>query len=689
MNTDVRFIIDELTLPEKVQLLHGAIDPAGKATGYLPGIERVDIPPLNLVDGPLGVRPIGGRATAFPASIALASSWKPSLARRFGTALALETAAHGQDVILAPGVNIIRTPQGGRNFEYYSEDPHLTARTAVSTIKGIESEGVSASVKHYVANNQETNRYEVSAEVNERALREIYLPAFRAAVEEAGVTSVMTAYNRVNGTHMSDHGLLVSDVLKDEWGFEGFVVSDWWGTRSTVAAARAGVDVEMPGIRLEEFMPEDFDMENLPEERPPTPDVPALFGEPLREAVESGELNEAVIDEKVERIVRSMASIGRFDERPTEELDTHEHRTLAREMATEGTVLLKNDGTLPLADVDSIAVIGPNADTAKIGGGGSSEVSPFVRTSPVDGLAALDIDIDFERGVPRISESTVFNDASEEENHKSSIDNAVRAASETEVAVVVVQDDAAEFVDRDSLELPGRQNELISVVAEAAQRTVVVLRTSGPVTMPWVDDVEAVLETWYPGQADGDALADVLFGDAEPGGRLPVTFGRSADDYLTNTEAAFPGLDNEAQYNEGIFVGYRYFDKQNLTPEFAFGHGLSFTSFKYGEPSVTQHEDEVTVEVPVSNIGSRRGKEVVQTYVQKSAASVPTPDRELVGFDAVSLAADEEMTVTMSLDQSDFAYFDEDEGWTIATGYNTLHIGRSARDLRTTVEVNI
>ncbi|RKD98009.1 beta-glucosidase [Halopiger aswanensis] len=300
-------LVDDLSLGEKIDLVHGAPDPDGKATGYVPGIDRVGVPPLRMVDGPLGVRALGAQATAFPASIALASSWNPELAREFGAALGRETAAREQDVLLGPGVNIIRVPHGGRNFEYYSEDPHLTSRIGVGTIEGIQSADVAATVKHHVANNQETNRYEVSADVSERALREIYLPAFRAAVEEADVRSVMTAYNRVNGTHMSDHEYLISDVLKDEWGFDGVVVSDWWGTRSTVDAARAGLDLEMPGVELEEFLPADPEEMDAPDggdgtddgALPPLPDVPAYFGDPLREAVETGDVDESVLDEKV------------------------------------------------------------------------------------------------------------------------------------------------------------------------------------------------------------------------------------------------------------------------------------------------------------------------------------------------------------------------------------------------------
>ncbi|WP_226008395.1 beta-glucosidase family protein [Natrinema salinisoli] len=687
MGGDLDTIIKNLTLDEKIRLVHGAVDPHEKATGYLSGVEHVDIPPLSLVDGPLGVRASGERATAFPASIALAASWQPSLAQRFGRALARETAAHGQDVILAPGVNIVRVPHGGRNFEYYSEDPYLTARTGVAVIDGIESEDVAATVKHYAANNQETNRYEVSAAVSERALREIYLPAFRAAVEEADVTSVMTAYNRVNGTHMSDHEYLLSNILKDEWGFDGFVVSDWWGTRSTITAARAGLDVEMPGITLEEFVPADADVDDLPEAMPPVPNVPALFGEPLRKAVESGELDEAVIDEKVRRVLRGMASIGCFDEWPEGELDTPVHRELAREIATEGAVLLQNDDTLPLEDVNSLAVIGPNADTAKLGGGGSSEVLPFIQTSPVDGLDARDVSITFERGIPSVTESRVFTAGTEEERPDSSINDAVDAAAAADCAVVVVQDDATEFQDRPDLALPGHQDDLIEAVARVADRAVVVLRTSGPVRMPWLDAVDAVLETWYPGQADGEALADLLFGDAEPGGRLPTTFGRSVADYPTSDDAAFPGVDDVARYDEGIFVGYRHFDAHDISPAFPFGHGLSYTSFVYGQPSVTEDRDGFAVAVPVENTGGRHGKAVVQVYAQKAAAPVPTPKRELVGFEATTLEVGEQRTLTVSVERSDFEYYDEQAGWTLATGENVLFVGRSSRDILAEIDV--
>ncbi|WP_049927574.1 beta-glucosidase [Halopiger goleimassiliensis] len=714
MEEEVSRLVDRLTLEEKLRLIRGAADPEGTATGYVPGVERLDIPPLRLVDGPLGVRAMGERATAFPSSIALASTWDPDLAREFGAALGREAAAHGQDVVLGPGMNLIRVPHCGRNFEYYSEDPHLTARIGVPTIDGIQSEGVAATAKHYVANNQETNRYDVSADVSERALRELYLPGFRAAVEDGDVLSVMSAYNRVNGTHMSDHERLLQDVLKDEWGFDGVVVSDWWGTRSAVAAAEAGLDLEMPGVGIEAFLPEEMpaqgaddggaelpdldDLEGMVDSvdadagggpLPPIPEFPAYFGDPLREAIESGDVDEAVVDEKVRRVLRLVDRLGRLEgDAPEGTLDTPEHRRLARDVAVEGSVLLANDGVLPLDGGDSIGVIGPNADAAKLGGGGSSEVSPLVETSPLEGLAERFDEVAFERGAEPIAESSFFNPTEDgQADADASIEDAVALAESVDCAVVVAQDDATEFRDRPDLALPGEQDALIEAVADAAERTVVVLRTSGPVTMPWLESVDAVLETWYPGQADGEALAAVLSGDADPGGRLPVTFGRSADDYPTAGEEAFPGVDGVASYDEGVFVGYRHFDAADVDPLFPFGHGLSYATVEYGDVTVTETEDGFEVAATVRNVGDRAGTEVVQVYAGTAAAPVPCPERELVGFEAVSLEPGTETTVRIPVEREAFAYYDDADGWTVPDGTNDLVVGRSSRDIEAAFRV--
>lgn len=695
--TRVASLLTELTLDEKLKLVHGTTDPEGMATGYIPPIERLDIPSLRLVDGPLGVRAEGESATAFPSSIALAASWNSDLARKQGTAMGREARAYGQDVLLAPGMNIIRTPYGGRNFEYYSEDPHLSARVGVGYIEGVQSAEVIAVAKHYVANNQETNRYGVNAEVTERALREIYLPAFRAAVEEANVGSVMPAYNRVNGTHMSDHDVLLSAVLKDEYDFDGFVVSDWWGTESTVGAATAGLDVEMPGDTdpYDDLLSGDSDgADTASIELPHGMGEGALFGEPLREAIESGDIDEATIDEKVRRLLRTRDRFGHFDDERTDgTLDTSEHRRLARRIAIEGTVLLQNDGTLPLDDDTTVALIGPNADAAKLGGGGSSEVSPFTQTSPLDGLRERAADLSFERGVPPITESSLFDtsgsgDAANEGEGTASLDDAVTAAETADCTVVVVQDDATEGADREDLQLPGCQDELVERVADAAERTVVVLQTSGPVELPWAEDVDSVVESWYAGQADGDALAAVLYGDADPGGRLPVTFGRHAGDYPTNTTERFPGVDDTVAYDEGVFVGYRYFDHEGIGPRYPFGHGLSYTSFGYGEPTVERNEERVTLTVPVRNTGERSGSEIVQVYVHEDDPTIPRPDRELHGFTKLHLDPGERQRASVTLDRDAFAYYDEN-GWTVPSGTFTLLVGRSSRDVRATATVEM
>lgn len=731
----VEDLLADLTIGEKLDLIHGAPDPEGVATGYVPSIDRPGVPSLRLVDGPLGVRPESGSATAFPASISLAASWNPSLAGQVGTAIAREARAYDQDVLLAPGVNIARVPHGGRNFEYYGEDPQLASRLAAEYVEGVQSAGVMATVKHFVANNQETDRYDVSATVSERALREIYLPAFRAAVE-SDVAAVMTAYNRVNGIHMSDHHRLLTEVLKGEWGFQGFVMSDWWGTESTVEAARAGLDLEMPGVPFEETAAAEAVPEGIDPATIPFPDtLPAmheggLFGDPLSEALDAGDVDEATIDEKVRRLCRTMDRFGLLDrqgdsrtgrtERSNRsdrsgrspgdgsdgELDTSAHRDLAHRAACEGAVLLKNDdGTLPLGEEETIALCGPNADRAKLGGGGSSEVTPFAQVSPAEGLRERAGDLTFERGMVPITGSSLFDafapDEGDDErdgrgesssdgpesgsDHETALENAITAAEAADCAVVVVQDDTTESEDRSELRLSGAQDDLVSRVAGAAERTIVVCRTSGPIEMSWLDDVDALLQTWYPGQADGEALAAMLYGDTDPGGRLPVTFGRRASDYPTASEEAFPGVDGEARYDEGVFVGYRYFDYEGTEPLFPFGHGLSYTDFEHGDPVVepTGHGDtEVEVTVPVRNVGDRPGSEVVQVYVGEDDPALSRPERELKGFAKVHLEPGERQEASVTLDREAFSYYDPNDGWTVSPGTFTIAVGRSSRDIR-------
>lgn len=685
-------LVDELALEEKLRLVHGAEDPDGTATGYVPGVERLDVPPFRLVDGPLGVRAEGERSTAFPASLALAATFDPDLAREQGAAMAREARAHGQDALLAPGMNLLRVPNCGRNFEYLSEDPQLAARFAGEFVAGIEDEDVVATAKHYAANNQEVNRTEVSAEVGERALRECYLPAFRAAVE-AGAGSVMTAYNRVNGTHMSDHRRLLTDVLKDEWGFDGYVVSDWYGVESTVGAANAGLDLEMPGVPVSAPEgEEEIDMGSI--DGIPDGTKAGLFGDPLAEAVESGEVPEERLDDMVRRVLGTMARTGVLDgERDDGALDTPEHRALAERVAARGTVLLENDALLPLDEDADVAVIGPNVDEPKLGGGGSSETTPFRSVAPREGIEdRAEGAVTVERAIDEIEDVSLFDllpfvdsghgDGDDgEERPEPSLPDAVAAAEAADVAVVFVRDATTEGRDRESLRLPGEQDELVEAVADANDRTVVVVNSGGPVELPWREEVAAILEAWYPGQADGSAIASVLYGDRDPSGRLPVSFG-AEEEYPTAAEERYPGTDGEARYDEGVFVGYRAFDAADTEPAYPFGHGESYAEFRYGEVET----DGSTVVVEVENVSDRPGREVVQAYVRPPAApeGIERPVRELVGFESVEVDSGDSKRVEVELDERAFARYDPEKGWTTDPGSYTVEVGRSSRDVRTT-----
>ena len=716
-------LIAELTLEEKVSLVHGATDEEGTATGYIPGVERLDIPPVRLSDGPLGVR-TDEPSTAFPASIALASAFDADLAREFGEALGREANARNQDVMLAPGLNLIRVPHCGRNFEYYSEDPVLAGSTAAGVVSGIQSQDVVATPKHYVANNQETARASVSVEADERVLRELYLPAFHDAVD-AGAGSVMSSYNRVDGTYVSEHHHLLTEVLKEEWGFEGYVVSDWFGTESVVGTANDGLDLQMPGISAEELFASmgmdegdgpdheggdfdemdheggDFDeMDHeggdFDESGPgdfefadgmPDPTTGGLYSEDLADAVESGEVPESRLDDMVARILGALDDVGHFADDDREgAIDTPVHRELARIVATRGTVLLENDGALPLADDADVALFGPNGDEAILGGGGSSETTPFTETSPVDGIEArAEGSVSVARGIPRIEDVSLFDafepdDGADADDSESdvAIDEAVAAAEAADVALVFVRDQATEAADRETLALPGDQDELIEAVAAANERTVVVANTSGPFETPWREDVAAVVAGWYPGQAHGSAAAAVLYGDSDPGGRLPVTFAPEAE-YPTADERRFPGVDGEVHYDEGLLVGYRHFDAIDAEPTYPFGHGRSYATFEYRDAEAV---DDATVAVTVENTSDRPGRTVVQAYVDSPAApdDLDRPPRELGGFASLALDSGESRRVTLDLDERAFGRYDSETGWTVDSGDHVVSVGPSSRD---------
>ena len=710
-------ILAKLTLDEKLRLLSGRADPAGHATGYIEGVDRLDVPPVRLVDGPLGVR--DREATAFPATIVLGATWDPSLARRLGSAIGAEARVKGHHVLLAPGLNIVRVPTCGRNFEYLSEDPRLSARVGAGYVEGVESSGVGATAKHFVANNQEHERDTIDVVVGERALREVYLPPFRAAVE-AGASAVMAAYNRVNGRHMSEHRELLEGVLREEWGFTGVTMSDWWGTHDARGSAEGGLDLEMPGVsppellapqsralravstvglseRLEIAPPIHWQLIDrfVAADGQPDPYPPSFFGAQLRQAVKAGRVEESILDAKVQRI---LALSERLDvTTPTETswdraIDWNAHHDLAREIAVKGTVLLANDGVLPLDGHETLAVVGPNADEAKIGGGGSSEVTPPRSISPVDGLREHAPAVTFERAIARIPNPSMFDmpwdGIADSLRSQEDIEAAKEAAAAADVAVVVVQDTATENEDRDAMALPGEQNRLVSAIAEVNPKTVVVCQSSGPVEMPWADTVAGIVQTWYPGQADGEALGAVLYGD-DPGGRLPVTYGHSIEEYPVTTERQYPGVDGHVHYEEGVFVGYRGFDRDGIDPLFPFGHGLSYADFEYDDLAIERVTGGLDVSVRVSNVSNRSGREVVQAYVSAPETAADRPEQELGGSQSVQLAADETRRISLALPERALARYDERAGWTIDPGEYEVTVGRSSRDGRVTERLTV
>jgi beta-glucosidase len=670
---DVRVdaLVKQMTLDEKIQLLAGSRD--GFHTAAIP---RLGIPALKMSDGPMGLRN-EGPSTAFPAGIGLAATWNTQMAFRMGQAMGLEARARGVHILLAPAVNIQRVAVDGRNFEYYGEDPYLTGQVAVGFIRGVQSEGVIATVKHFVANNQEYERQSISDEIDERTLHEIYLPAFKAAVQQGKAWAVMAAYNRVNGTHAAENKSLLSGILKKRWGFRGLVMSDWGATHRGVAAALAGLDLEMPSAKF-------------------------MNRTTLLPALQSGEIPEAVIDDKVRRILRAAVSMG-FLDRPQKltglPVYSGASSEVALEGAREGIVLLRNrDHLLPLGGerIHSIAVFGPNANPAVTGGGGSSHVVPFRATSVLEGLVELagpDVRVDYvpfkTKDAPSVS-STSRSESSPPHAAEQSAQpelkfRAERAlAAQDDVAVVCVGFDPkteSEGFDR-TFGLPPGQNELIEAVARANPRTIVVLNSGGAVDMTgWIDQIGALLEAWYPGQEGGQAIAEILLGKVDPSGKLPATFERQWGD--AEADRNYPGANGKVFYREGIFVGYRYFDHAGVKPLFPFGYGLSYTAFAYRRLAVTPDGLNERVAFDVKNTGSRAGAEVAEVYVQEEHPLVPRPVKELKGFARVSLRPGQSQRVRINLARSAFAYYDTViHNWKVDPGQYNILVGSSSEDIR-------
>lgn len=683
-------LISQMTLKEKVGMIHA------NSSFTSAGVPRLGIPEWVMSDGPHGVRPEHGRgwtllnngkdsSTYLPTGITLASTWNKELGYKFGTVLGSEANARGKDNILGPGVCIIRTPLNGRNFEYLSEDPYLAGQMAVGYIKGVQSQDVAACVKHYLANNQETERNTIDVEMSERALREIYLPAFKAAVEEGNVYTLMGAYNKFRGQFCTENKYLVKDILKGEFGFKGVVMSDWGAVHNTMDALMNGTDLEM-GTDLTQK----------------TPDYGKFFmGDTVIGLVKSGKVPESVVNDKVHRILRVMYETHVMGGgRKKGEINTPEHQAVALKVAEEGIVLLKNqDHVLPLKEdgLKSVAVIGANADRKNAMGGGSSQVRPPFEITPLQGIQQ------YLGDKVKVSYAEGYKVARGEKADPKLIAQAVKAAKSADATILVGgwihgyggqwSDNAfdSEGIDKPNMQLPFGQNELIQAVLKANPNTIIVMMGGGPMDMTsWVGNAKGILEAWYPGMEGGKALAEIIFGKVNPSGKLPVTFPKKLADVPAEKMGDYPGKNRKEVYKEGIYVGYRYYDSYNVAPEFCFGHGLSYTTFKYDSLQVTPGDKQATVKVKLTNTGDMAGGEVVEVYVHQEKSELKRPEKELKAFSKVFLKPGESKEVELTLPSSAFEYYnDQKHQWVLEPGKFDILIGSSSRDIRQTGTVTL
>jgi beta-glucosidase len=649
-----RNIVSRMTLQEKIDELHGIQDAQHRR--YVPPLPRLGIPALVVTNGPAGAGPGDVKpqqpATALPAPISLAATWDPQAAHEYGVIVGMESRDLGNGLLEGPDVNIARVPENGRTFEAFGEDPYLDSRMAVAETEGIQSRHIIADVKHYVANNQEADRFHVNEAIGERALHEIYFPAFKAAIQEAHAASLMCAYPKVNGIFNCQNDFLMNQIVKKDWGFEGFITSDFGATHSTVPSALAGLDLEMPTGRY--------------------------FSAALEGAVKSDQVPQSVIDDKLVRRFRAMMALGVWDHPPQPgPIPVRQDGAIARRLAEEGMVLLKNSGgLLPLdaSRVHSIAAIGPYAAEAMTGGGGSSHVLPLYTVDPVAGIR--------HRVGPSVR--VRFADGSD-------LSKASSLAKSADVAIVMVGDREREGRDH-PLTLSGDQDALVEAVAAANSHTVVVLKSGSVILMPWISKVPAILEAWYPGEEDGNAVSAVLFGDVDPSGKLPLTFPKNLADLPASTPEQYPGVNAEVHYSEGVFVGYRHYDQQKIEPLFPFGYGLSYTTFHFGNLQVspatvsldgTQHRS-VTVDLEVSNTGHRAGAEVAELYLGfPSSNAVPQPPKQLKGFARVELSPGQSRHVHLTFDPRDLSYWSTRQNeWAVMPGAYRVMVGASSRDIR-------
>ena len=698
--------LQRMTLEEKVGVLHAQSKFCSR------GVQRLGIPELWTTDGPHGIRPevlwdeweqaawTNDSCVAFPALTALAATWNPELAELYGRSLGEEALYRGKDVVLGPGVNIYRTPLNGRNFEYMGEDPLLASRMVVPYIKGLQSNGVAACVKHYALNNNEVNRHTSNVIVDDRTLYEIYLPAFKAAVTEGGAWSIMGSYNLYQNQHGCHNKRLLRDILRDEWGFDGVVISDWGGTHDTAEAVENGLDLEFGSWT-----------NGLTNGRSNAYDNYYL-ADPYLKLLREGKADMATLDNKVRNVLRLIFRTAMKSDKGFGSLCSDEHYAAARRIGAEGIVLLRNKGNLlPLdpSKPQNILIVGENAVKMMTVGGGSSSLKVQRETSPLDGLRAqapAGSTVVWERGyvgdpTGEYNGVTSGQDLSESRSAERLIADAADAARRADVVIFVgglnkATGQDCEDSDRESLALPYNQDAVIEALVAANPRTVVVNVSGNAVAMPWADKVPAILQAWFLGSESGNSLADVIFGHVNPSGKLPMTFPVRLDDVAAHAVGEYPGTKRadsdivDIRYNEGVLVGYRWFDTKKIRPLFAFGHGLSYTTFGYGKLSADASkigpDGAMTLSVDVTNTGSRAGAETVQLYISDTKASVKRPAKELKNFAKIYLEPGQTKTVTFTVRPSDLAFFDAGaHAWKAEPGEFRAHVGAASDDIRSSL----
>ncbi|MDR1783355.1 MAG: glycoside hydrolase family 3 C-terminal domain-containing protein [Dysgonamonadaceae bacterium] len=688
--------LSRMTLEEKVKMVHA------QSKFSSPGVPRLGIPDNWMSDGPHGIRAevlwdewntanwTNDSCIAFPALTCLAATWNPVMAAIYGNAIGEEARYRNKNVLLGPGVNIYRTPLNGRNFEYMGEDPYLASEMVVPYVQGVQKNGVAACVKHYALNNQEVDRHNVNVTVDDRALYEIYLPAFKAAVQKGKAWAIMGAYNKYKDQWACQNEYLLLNILRNEWGFDGVVVSDWGGVNNTEQAIYNGLDMEFGTWTdgLTEGQSNAYDG--------------YFLANPFLNLLKEGKVKEEEVDKKLRNILRLVFRTTMNRNRPFGSFGTEEHGVAARIIASEGIVLLQNNNNvLPIPkSAKKILVVGENAIKMMTIGGGSSSLKAKYEISPLDGLKKFsNADFEYARGYvgPKTAkqDGLAAADITDNRSEDELINEAITKAKSADFVVFIGglnkhdgQD--CEGADRKELGLPYAQNRLISELAKNNKNFAVVILSGNAVAMPWVNEVPAIVESWYLGSEAGNALAEVLFGHTNPSGKLPFTFPAKLEDVGAHTVGDYPGKDHQETYHEGIFVGYRWAEKHKIKPLFPFGHGLSYTQFSYGAATISgksmRQNGTLNISIPVRNVGNVRGKEVVQLYIGDDKSSLERPLKELKAFKKIDLQPDEEKIVTFSISENDLMFFDDRKHeWVSEPGKFTAFIGASSADIKSKV----